>query len=191
MDKVIAEVLAFLALSAWPIATLIFLLLGIFIVWRVVRAKAHGKKLATGFITAIIIILIPTWDVISGRIQYSYLCAADSGIKVYRHVKLESQYFPIQFSGNPLAYERLPISKRYPYSYDSSENVLGPGKIKFNREILRDGKTEEILGTFTSYFWGGGWFERTFSIQGAGGGSCGHETGGFQALVDQIFEVPR
>jgi hypothetical protein len=90
-----------------------------------------------------------------------------------------------------LAYERLPISKRYPYSYDSSEDVFGPGKIKFNREILRDGQTKELLGTFTSYFWGGGWFEQMFSVQGAGGGSCGHETGGFQALVEQIFEIPR
>lgn len=192
MDKTIAEPLAFLVLSAWPLALLMVFLLGIFAIWRVVRrAKDRGQKWKAGFATAIIVILIPTWDVIAGRIQYGYLCATESGIRVYKRVKLEPEYRGLQLADTHLEYDPMPLSKRFPFSRDSSEDLQGPGKIKFNRELIRDSQTGEILGTFTSYFWGGGWFERMFSIQGAGGGSCGYETGGFRALVDEIFEVPR
>ena len=191
MDKTIAEPLAFLVLSAWPLALLIVFLLGIFAVWRVVRTTARGKKWAAGLITAIIVILIPTWDVIAGRIQYSYLCTTESGIRIYKHVKLGPEYHGLQLPEIHLVYDQMQLSKRFPFSRESSEDILGPGQIKFNRELISDFQTGETLGTFTTYFWYGGWFEHMFSIQGAGGGSCGHESGGFRAMLDQIFELPR
>ena len=191
MDKTIAEPLAFLLFAAGPLALLAVAVLGTILVRTAIRrAKTPKKKWAAGLVAAVIVILIPTWDVIVGRFQFTYLCATESGIQVNRRVKLGPEYRAVQFPDTHLEYDQMPIAKRYPYIHDWSENIAGPGNIAYAFEAIRDAQTGETLGTFTSYFWGGGWFEHQVRFQGAGGGSCGREAGGFKSLLEHIFERP-
>ena len=181
-----------MVLSAGPLALLAVLAMGFVAIWLATRGvKTRGKKLWAGLLAALIIVLILTWDVIAGHARFKRLCATESGIRIYKRVDLSSEYSNMQVPDASWSYERMPISKRYKYSSESSENMPGPGRIKYTRDVIRDAETGELLGTFTSYFWGGGWFENTFSPQGAGGGNCGYRKGDFKAFLEKIFHVPQ
>ena len=188
----IDELLGFIVLSAGPLALLVVLALGITAIWLVTRGmKPRWKKWVAGLIAALIIALILTWDVIAGRVHFNRLCATESGIKIYKHIALSPEYRNIRLPDNHISYDQMPIANRYPYRHESSDKLPGPGRIKYNREFICVAETGEVLGTFTTYYWGGGWFENTFSLQGAGGGGCGYEKGGFSALLREIFEASR
>lgn len=184
------SLLGFLVLTAGMWVPLAFVVAGVLAVVFVLRHSAgRRKKWIAGAITALVVILIPTWDVIAGRIYFNQLCARDSGIRILKRVRLDREFAGLQFPGNPAVYQDLPIAKRYPYGLNSAEDLPGPAKIKFSREFIRDASTGELLGTLTMYFYGGGWFENAITLApGGGGGYCGAEAGGFPVLLQRIFQ---
>ena len=64
-------------------ALLIYILLSIFVVWLSYKIFKTKKAL---FIALIIMILIPTWDVIIGKPIYNYLCKHKAGVHIYKTV---------------------------------------------------------------------------------------------------------
>src|SRR5687768_11929059 len=147
------ELLGFVVLSALPLALLAILVLGCVAVWLAIRGtKTRWKKGLAALLAASIVVLIPTWDVIAGRIHFNRLCATESGIRVYKKVRLDPVLREVQLPDSVPKYEHMPIAKRYPYGYESSEKIPGPATIKFSREFIRDARTGEVLGTVTTFF---------------------------------------
>src|SRR5438445_4093492 len=54
---------------------------------------SRRDRLVIMFVFGSILVLIPTWDVLWGRIYLSYLCSTAAGMKVYKSVPLEKKYF--------------------------------------------------------------------------------------------------
>jgi hypothetical protein len=183
-----SDLAGLLVLSIGPLALLALLLVGILVVWIAVRTQATPpRKWAAAIAAGVTVTLIPTWDVIAGRLYFRYLCAADAGVRIYKSVELRPEDYAVQFPANPAVYRRLQISERYPYRLDSVEDLPGPAKIKMIRQSVIDAKTGDVLGDITEYSYGGGWFENAISFHGAGGGHCASDGNNFKMFLERIF----
>ncbi|MDD5372566.1 MAG: hypothetical protein PHO62_03965 [Sulfurimonas sp.] len=118
-----------------------YILLSKFIVTKVLQS--HGLKKAN--IALAIMILIPTWDVILGFPVYAYLCAFESGIKIYKSVDNVEGFYVGKWSkdgyGNvpPLPYEGY----RY-IDYQEVKNNKPTGKY-FRTSWVDTNKTQECI----------------------------------------------
>jgi hypothetical protein len=188
----LSELGGFAVLSAGPLALLVLLVIGVVAVWIVVRrGKSPGKRWAIGMLTAVVVILIPTWDEIAGRAYFRHLCDTKSGIQVLQQVTLGPEYRDVQFADAPWLYKNTPLASLYPYRLESTEDLPGPARIRYVRQIINDQKTGATLGTVTNYFYGGGWFQNAVSLQGAGGGSCDLGSNYFKTFLARVFVAPR
>jgi hypothetical protein len=183
------EALALLVLVAIPLAILTIVIVGAVLIVFVARRFGSGRgQFAAGLLTVFIIALIPTWDVIIGRIEFHRLCAAKGGLRIYKQVRLDPKFGDVQFPELPLAYRETSVGARYPERTEEVADLPGPGTIKMIRRTVSDSRTGDVLGTSTVYNWGGGWFEQALTTApGAGGGYCGHESGDFPELLKRIF----
>jgi hypothetical protein len=173
----------FLVLSAFPLALLVILVVGILAVGVAVRTQnTPRRKGIAAAVATTIVVLIPTWDIILGRAQFNYLCATNSGIRVHKRVQLGPEYRDIHFPSVSVEYRRLPFAKEYPYRFASNPDVFGPAVIEMTRYVITEAKTGEVIGSSTDYVYRGGWFENIFGI---GGGICSQS---FNELLEQIFE---
>ncbi len=61
----------------------------VFAIWIVKRQKTKRAK----WIAIAILVLIPTWDQLIGRVYFYTLCTTQGGVKVYSTVELPSEFF--------------------------------------------------------------------------------------------------
>jgi hypothetical protein len=161
-------------------------------VWLIARrGKTRTKRWIRAAVTALVVVLIPTWDEILGRAYFRHLCATNGGIQVYQRVSLGPEYRDTKLPDIPSLYKQAFISKSYPYSLRSIEDVPGPARIYYVRESILDGQTGTTLGAATNYFYRGGWFGNALSPQVKGGGSCGLDEYYFKRLLEGVFAIPR
>jgi hypothetical protein len=157
-------------------------------------SSSHGDfevvvgQLVAGLLVEFIIALIPAWDVILGRIEFRRLCAEESGIRIHKQVVLDPEYRGTEFPDNFYICDQLPMAKRYPHRLEENRNLPGPAVITRIHDLVRDGKTGELLGTLTILHYGGGWLENATTTAGAGGGTCGAQDGGHAELLKRIFQ---
>lgn len=179
----------FLVLSIGPLAVLAILLAGVIAVWVAVSTQStRSRKWVAASLSLVIVLLIPTWDVIAGRLYFRYLCATDAGMRIYKQVDLGPERRNIQaFPDIPLQYNRLPISKQYPYRPRSIPELPGPARIKLTQESIVDGKSGEVLGEIVEYHYGGGWFQNSTSLGPVSSTRCAPGGQSFKSLLDQIF----
>lgn len=184
--------LGLLVFAIGPLLLVGFVIVAVALAIKVARKyRTIVGKLIAGAGGAMVVLLIPTWDIFVGRIEYHRLCAKESGMRIHTRAAPQAEYRNTPLPESPLAYNRTPLGKLYPWDVIEVDDLRGPGKIKFSREMIRDASTGEVLGTLTMYFWGGGWFENAFSTAGAGGGYCGRQDGDFPDLLKQVLVISR
>lgn len=138
----------------------------------VVKFVPSGKwKWISGILVLLISILIPTWDIPIGRINFNRLCETQAGQFIYKKVPLGEEYFlelgerNTRYS-NPRAENyyakggELNLEKvRQNYSIDTSNvrNYSRWGNI-FKRITTITSKSDNtILSRAISFHYGGGW----------------------------------
>lgn len=101
------------------LSLLIGLVFYIFLAWFSVRVvswlanvlavMATTKRILQALCVAIFV-LIPTWDVIPGRLYFQHLCEKEAGIKVFKTVEVDKSY--LTPNGQPDE-KRLSMSSRF------------------------------------------------------------------------------
>jgi hypothetical protein len=185
----VKELLAFFVLGG-PLGPLLLIaIIGAIAIVVVVR-KLRGvrARVTAALMITLAITLTLTWDILLGKNEYHRLCETESGIRIYKRVKLELEYRAVEFTDNFYTYRQLPMARRYPVHLTELDDLPGPAKIERVRYVVSDASTGEALGSLTRFFYHGGWFENHFRISPGGGVSCGSEGGGLVALMNNIFE---
>lgn len=138
--------------------------------------KPNAKWWASGG-AALILLLLPTWNILLGRAYMYYRCTQDGGLHVYRHVVIPERYFDA--NGNPKSewirgaenatgslhcFGRLCFRE----SYNSDQVLLiRPGSaVERTSTTFRDAATGRVLGRSVRYY------HRTWYAPEAAAASC-------------------
>ena len=140
------------------VALVVYVLLAKFTVKVVGRYT--DSKVAKYFIIAIFV-LIPTWDIIPGRLYFNQLCETEAGTEVFKTVEVEQSYF--------LPDGRVDEKKLSNHYVQPDKDDRGFSKLfhiaRFESAI-QDKQTGEILGRATSFSHFGGWLAAYLAPEG-------------------------
>jgi hypothetical protein len=155
-------------------------------VWLVRLVAKRIKNRAAKYAVIAIFILIPTWDIIPGKLYLNYLCENEAGVKVYQTVELPAEYWDVQ--GRPKFYDEtngnmhLPLDK---YEWKSRTEEY-PFNVEKNISDMKEKNTEKILNERVVFTYWGGWISRNFAPHNTAT-SCGSDVKAYTSYVKQIF----
>ena len=136
--------------------------------FAIVMVKGWEKKT----IVLVIFILIPTADVIAGRIYFKYLCNTRSGQFIYTTVEIGEEYLyqpgemmkhKLDEAGNQYAIaeggetNREKLRERYDLPFSKKESYSRIFHIEKRERIIKDQIKTDILSKSISFLYGGGW----------------------------------
>jgi len=127
--------------------------------------KYTASKTAKYLVIAVFA-LIPTWDIIPGQLYFYYLCEREAGIKVFKTVEMEKEFFAS--NGQP---DEKKLSSRYAQPDKFNRGFSPLFHIAKSESMIQNRQTGEILGSATDFAYRGGWFT-VFVLPDAAGTSC-------------------
>ena len=130
-----------------------------------VIAKAVTGKLAKTLILTVFV-LIPTWDIIPGQLYFNHLCEKEAGIKVFRTVEMEKEYFLP--NGQP---DEKKLAGRYSRDFRLDKDFSPLFHIAKRESVIQNVQTGDVLGTATDFSYRGGWLT-AFVLPEGPGTSC-------------------
>ncbi|MEW6248540.1 MAG: hypothetical protein AB1555_17800 [Nitrospirota bacterium] len=153
------------------LSLLIALFLYIFVAWLAVHLI--GKLANVLAVTAIrkrnlqalaiaIFVLIPTWDIVPGRLYFQHLCKTEGGVKVHKTVEVDKTYFLA--NGQPDQAKLQEIFERQIKNDRSFSRIFHITKAQLS---IVDRQTGDRLGTATDFWYYGGWLNATLFPQGS------------------------
>lgn len=155
---------------------LVYILIAAFITKKAVAlASTTGWKWLAGVSSLVIFALIPAVDHLIGRTYLHFLCKREAGIEVHKVVALDAKYF--SKNGEPaFSWDRkYPVVRRLAGRYEmiSSGDEAGSSSLNIRKTLItvKDARSGEVLGTWTSFSYFGGWFENVVSPH-VSGRSC-------------------
>src|SRR5690348_3250125 len=117
------ELMGLAVLAAPLLAVVVVIVIAIVATVIAMRMQTTWRRRwLAGAIALSLVILIPTWDEIAGRIYFSYLCRTDAGIRVYKRVDPGPEFRDVEIPYNPAIYQKMPIAVRFPYGLESVED---------------------------------------------------------------------
>lgn len=143
-----------------PVLILAYGLLGIWLIFRVAsKPKLWLGKVAAALSITLLVIAVPTGDVIVGRVKFSDLCEREASVRVLRTVALDAKY--LSKDGSPktelvVGTPGLRIAERYVMDA-SSEQVLAWPRIEKSVVEIRDIERGDALGQIVDFRYWGGW----------------------------------
>jgi hypothetical protein len=123
--------------------------------------RRTGSKLAM-YATIAVFVLIPTWDIIPGRLYHQHVCETQGGVQVYKTVEVNKAYF--------LPDGRLDekeLQKRFERQTSIDRGFSKLFHITKHQLAVRDKQTGDQLGTATQFSYFGGWLYTTILIEAA------------------------
>ncbi|MDZ7735041.1 MAG: hypothetical protein U5P41_02030 [Gammaproteobacteria bacterium] len=159
-------------------------------------SKVKSRKVKT--IVLLIAILVPTADVIAGRIYFGYLCNTKSGQYIYNPIELDSKYFlelgdidKSKFGEHPTGYaiakggefNKIKLQALYDLENDSYFLYSKLFHIYKRVRIIKDKKTKGILSKSVSFRYKGGWAENIYNM--SPGTTCPDSTPSIHAQLPQ------
>ena len=159
---------------------------------------SRAKSLAT-VLSLLVFLLIPTADEFAGKWYFDSLCKKEAGAKVFKSVEGVAGMFGGSLGRSDLKelgyeYREYELGRRY---YRTSRDLAGKNieqeipqptsryvvkegewkKIQLNvnkyEEVIIDSQTNEILGRYATFSYGGGWVSAVLRSWGLSGGlSC-------------------
>ena len=161
---------------------LFFFLIGLYI-WVASKFVRRARPWWGKVVLVLVFILIPTADAFYGRIRLKQMCEAEGGLKINRVVKgvdgfyaphiqlywlLDRGYQYVEYGADEFVRTtRDPAGKRIEqhvarldslYAFEISVDRQ-PGFV-FEKLLVKDRHTQEVLGTSTNIAFYGGWAER-------------------------------
>ncbi len=194
------ELLGFVALSLPILVPFGIFVVGVIITWFVARQLRERKlKRRAWLVGIIVIILIPTWDVILGRAYYYSLCATQGGAKIFKQVELPTEYWDEDghstFLEDFIARKRdrvtLEIDEEFHKNYKFISKTIKQRPSFFNIEkdlrSVVENRSGKILGTYITIFYFGGWLLNSTAIGGPSGTYCPKGSGLYGQFLQEIF----
>jgi hypothetical protein len=146
---------------------LMMLLALVIYVWLARLAVKFIANRTAKYAVAALFILIPTWDIVLGRLYLNYLCSTEAGVKVYRTVKLSSEYWDTNGRAKFLKQNGDFDSTFFKGRFKESRLTVPIGpffKIDEIRQQLVDSSNQKVLGEVVSFMYWGGWVSRNSGL---------------------------
>jgi len=153
----------------------IYFLLAIFITfWLASRLKKTIHQIIVFTFVATVFVLIPTWDIIPGRLYFSHLCETEGGLKIYKQVELPAEYW--DENGKPKFIKdngdvdkgTLDIFFDFIVEKKMVSDVFHIQLVNF---IIKEKKSKTHVGIYSSFGYFGGWLVNNSGIH-VRGESC-------------------
>lgn len=142
------------------------LLLGSLLYIFVARLTVYlvGKRTTSWLVKGLVIaifVLIPTWDILPGRVYFQRLCERDAGVKVFKTVGVDKAFFSAD--GRP---DQKKLAERFDGSMKFDDHIHHIFHIKKAQGSVVDKQTGEVLGTAVNFSYFGGWLSAYLFPQG-------------------------
>lgn len=163
--------------------------------------KTQRARTITKFVTAATFVLIPTWDIIPGKLYFNHLCNTEGGIKIYKTVEgVEGFYYEVGTApgrevldtyGYKFVEGAAGGDTVYRYTLDANGRIVRkdidkpvsrygvkserhPPKwnTKRHEKLITDRQTKDILAVRTQFEYLGNWLQQKFNPLLGGGASC-------------------
>jgi hypothetical protein len=173
----------------------------VFLAWLLARRRQTPKaKAIAATLTLLVFALIPTWDILPGRLYFNHLCATEGGLKIYKTVEgvdgfyffpgaefrrealekfgyefveagsKESGYVRYTFASNEIVRKEI-IALISKYAIRGSEDLL-PLNIKRRQEAILDLNSNEKLAERNIFYYSGNWLQVRMKPVLGGGEYC-------------------
>lgn len=149
---------------------------------RICAFPESSTKVVEGLVLALFV-LLPTWDIIPGRLYFEHLCNDEGGIKVFKTVEVDQSYF--RPDGRP---DDKKLAERYVQSSNRTADFSPWAHITKVEGAIRDKETGELLGVATDFSYYGGWVGATIAPMSPA--TCpAFKTEVFGMALQQIFRL--
>ena len=164
----------------------------VLVVWWFARRKAgEPRHLSRAVIAGVAFLLIFTWDEIVGHTYFYVLCTTEGGGKVFKSVELSGEYWSMD--GKPkfvLPNGNIELTDRYSFKTTSDEKYSKLFRIKKNTTRVMELNSNQLLATYTVFFYFGGWLTNSIALH-VTGKHCPKERGGYTNFLLQVFQRPK
>ncbi|MEX2517365.1 MAG: hypothetical protein WD572_10755 [Gammaproteobacteria bacterium] len=130
-------------------------------------------KTWTQILTVLVFVLIPTWDVLLGRLYFNYLCETEGDIKIHNQAELPTEHWEDGVPRDRL--ERLPgrgfeilIGEKFIIESHTIKNYGEPFRIDKEHKVLNNRVTDEVLSEFIYFIYWGGWLINASGLHRSG-----------------------
>ncbi len=134
------------------------------------------RKWISALLVVLTSILIPTWDIPIGRINFNNLCKTQAGQFIYKQVPLSDEYFlkegerdlRYQHDSHPLAYAKggelnlERVKQEYVINTTFDRNYSRWGYIFMRETTIASMVGKKILSRAVSFYYRGGWIMSSF-----------------------------
>lgn len=187
--------MAFVVLSL-PILAMLLIVTVAVLVARAVARRTQGpakKKSIAAAIAVLVVILIPTWDEIAGRLYFHYLCATEGGVKVYKQIILPADYWNADGSQKFFPPGRNTTSPQFEHRLEYRGDVLKkyPFNITGYRDVLSERSSGNVAGTYTWFLYFGGWLANTTTLNVTAKTCHGYETTKYEDFLKHVLVPER
>ncbi len=165
----------------------IALLAVVIYVWLARLVVKRLKSRTAKYAVIALFILIPTWDIIPGKLYLNYLCENEAGFKVYQTVELPAEYWDGE--GKPMFYDEKNGNLRLTLNSIKWESRTQKYPLNLEKNIseMKEKNTGKILNERVLFTYWGGWISRNFSPHNTAT-SCGGDVKAYTNYVMQIFK---
>lgn len=127
------------------------------------RMEVRTQSKLAKYLTIAVFVLIPTWDIIPGRLYHQHVCETQGGAKVYKTVEVDKAYFlpDGRLDEKKLLLERLDWQTTIDRDFSRMFHMAK------HQGVLIDRENGERLGTATDFSYFGGWLHTTILIEAA------------------------
>ncbi len=142
------------------------------------------------YIALAIFILIPTWDVIIGRIYFNWLCMSEGGISVYKTVELGKEYWNKE--GNPIFFTEKGdlIEESLPgFKVDAESDTHYSHILRIHKRSLKviERSSGRLLGERIRFAYFGGWLKNNMGIHVSAKSCPPYDEVSMNKLINEIF----
>ncbi|MHB9119734.1 MAG: hypothetical protein ACYC2R_15905 [Burkholderiales bacterium] len=136
-------------------------------VWLARFAIRRIKNRAAKYTVIAIFILVPTWDIIPGKLYFNHLCENEAGVKVYKAVELPAEYWdekgrPKFFNEQGYLDHKILADKLDGFG-GHVERYSSVFAIDKDISPVKEKSSQEVLAEVTTFLYWGGWVNRKFS----------------------------
>ena len=159
------------------------------------RLLAHiPKKRTTRWAVALLVLavfaLIPTWDIVPGRLFFAHLCETEGGLKVYKVVKFHTDWdghTPAPFMNDRGFFDPSYFRNRYRWRHRTEK--LSPSFLHVERrtDYIIDTATGEKIGQYAWFIYRGGWLANSTGLLVSGKVCRGYKKGYFDDFLRHVF----
>jgi hypothetical protein len=135
-------------------------------VWLARLVVKRVKSKTAKFAVIALLTLIPTWDIVPGKIYFNHLCETEAGVKAYRTVELPAEYWDekgqAKFFKKNGDLDHSILKNRFGEPSLTKPNSAFFGIDQTHQQLV-DNSNQEILGEVVSFMYWGGWISRYLS----------------------------